>query len=86
MLTLSAHASVTGALRNMMAHVGILLAVVLLAFIVYLCYGYAPKITERVSPQTSRGVLRIISFVLVCIGVQITWNGVEALLKHMLSS
>lgn len=48
---------------------------------VYLCYGYAPKITARVSPQTAHGILRVIAFVLLCIGMQITWNGAEAMLK-----
>jgi multiple antibiotic resistance protein len=81
-LTLSAHASVArGVLEDVMAHVGISLAVVVLSLIVYLSYRYAPKITERISAQTAHGILRIVAFVLLCIGVQITWNGVEALLK-----
>jgi hypothetical protein len=37
---------------------------------------------EHISPQSAHGILRIVSFVLVCIRVQITWNGVEALLKR----
>ena len=81
MVTLSAHASVKGLLPNAAAHAGIALAVMLLSVAVYLCYGYAPKITARVSPQTAHGILRVIAFVLLCIGVQITWNGVEAMLK-----
>jgi multiple antibiotic resistance protein len=81
MVTLSAHASVKGLLSNVAAHAGISLAVALLSVAVYLCYGNAPKITARVSPQTAHGILRVISFVLLCIGVQITWNGVEAMLR-----
>jgi multiple antibiotic resistance protein len=85
MLTLSAHASVErSVLDDVVAHVGISLAVVALSLIVYLSYRYAPKITERISAQSAHGILRIVSFVLVCIGVQITWNGVEALLKTVL--
>ena len=80
-LTLSAHASAKGILPNAMGHVGILLAIVVLSVSVFLCYAYAPKLTERISPQTAHGILRVIAFVLLCIGVQITWNGVEGLLK-----
>jgi multiple antibiotic resistance protein len=80
-LTLSAHASAKSILPNVMGHVGILLAIVVLSGLVYLCYAYAPKITKRISPQTAHGILRVIAFVLLCIGVQITWNGVESLLK-----
>ncbi len=85
-LTLSAHASANGVLNNVMAHLGIFLAIVALSVTVFLCYGYAPKITSRISPQTAHGILRVIAFVLLCIGVQITWNGVETLLKTVLRS
>jgi len=84
MLTLSAHASMNGVLGDVMAHVGVFLAVVALSLLVYVSYAYAPKITARISPQTAHGILRVIAFVLLCIGVQITWNGVEALLKTVL--
>jgi multiple antibiotic resistance protein len=63
---------------------GISLAVVALSLTVWVSYRYAPKITKRISAQTVHGILRIVAFVLLCIGVQITWNGVEALLKTVL--
>jgi multiple antibiotic resistance protein len=84
MLTLSAHAVKTRVLDDVMAHVGISLAVVVLSLTVFLCYRYAPKITQHISPGTAHGILRIIAFVLLCIGVQITWNGAETLLKSVL--
>ncbi len=83
MVTLSAHASGNGVLSAVMAHVGIVIAVVLLSVAVYLCYGHAPTITARISPQSAHGILRLIAFVLLCIGVQITSNGVEAIMKPM---
>lgn len=86
MLTLSAHASVKGILPNVMAHVGILLAVAVLSGSVFFSYAYAPRITTHISPQTAHGILRVIAFVLLCIGVQITWNGLEALLSTLLRS
>jgi multiple antibiotic resistance protein len=84
MLTLSAHASVAGLVPDALAHIGILIAIGILSFLVFLSYAYAPKITERMSPQTAHGILRIVAFVLLCIGVQITWNGVQAMLKTVL--
>lgn len=85
-LTLSAHASAQGLLANIMAHGGIFLAIVALSLTVFLAYGYAPKIADRISPQTAHGILRVIAFVLLCIGVQITWNGIQALLRTALRS
>ncbi len=84
MVTLSAHASTQGLLPAIIAHAGIVTAVVLLSVGVYYAYAYAPAITARVSPQTAHGVLRVIAFVLLCIGIQITWNGVAAMLKTLL--
>ncbi len=86
MLTLSAQASRKDVVEEVMTHLGIFLAVVVLSLLVFLCYGYAPKITEYISAQTAHGVLRVIAFVLLCIGVQITWNGVAALLKTVLKA
>jgi multiple antibiotic resistance protein len=86
MVTLSAHASVKGLLPTIAAHAGIVLAVILLSVSVYFCYGHAPAITARVSPDTAHGILRVIAFFLLCIGVQITWNGVQALLATVVKT
>jgi multiple antibiotic resistance protein len=86
MLTLSAHASTGDLLHNFFAHLGIFLAVVVLSVTVFICYANAPRISQRVSPQTAHGVLRVIAFVLLSIGVQITWNGVESLIKSVMKS
>lgn len=83
MVTLSAHASGKAFLPSVMAHAGIAIAVVLLSVAVYFCYGHAPTITARISPQTVHGVLRLIAFVLLCIGVQITLNGLEDIVRAM---
>ena len=83
MVTLSAHASGRGLVPEVAAHAGIALAVVLLSIAVYFCYGYAPAITARVRPPSLHGILRVIAFVLLCIGVQIAWNGAQVLLKTL---
>ena len=81
MITLSAHASTHEMLPDLGAHVGISLAVVVLSILVYVCYAYAPAIAARVPKDTAQGILRVIAFFLLCIGVQIVWNGLQAMLK-----
>jgi len=83
MLTLSAHASRTKVLDDIFAHLGILLAVAALSFAVFISYRYAPSITRKIAPQTVHGILRVIAFILLCIGVQIAWNGVQALIQSV---
>ncbi|MBW4027616.1 MAG: MarC family protein [Acidobacteria bacterium] len=84
MLTLTAHASAHQLVRNLLAHLGILLAVVILCVFVYFAYAYAPLITRKISPQTAHGILRVIAFLLLCIGVQIAWNGVSSLMLTLI--
>jgi multiple antibiotic resistance protein len=85
-ITLSAHTPAKGMIVDLAAHAGIMAAVLVLSLGVYFCYGWAPKITARISPQTTQGITRVIAFVLLCIGVQIMWNGVEILLRGVLHS
>ena len=86
MLTLSAHASVKSLRENILSHSAILIAVIVISILVFLSYAYAPKITSRISPPTAHGILRIIAFVLLCIGVQICWNGVHSLIRASIAS
>jgi len=83
-LTLSAHSASRKTLGGFMAHLGISLAVIALSALVFLSYAYAPKITQRISPETKNGVQRVIAFVLLCIGVQIAWNGLGPLMHAAL--
>ena len=80
-LTLSAHASQRAILGNFAAHLGIAAAIVVLGFLVAISYAYAPRITQKIAPQTVHGILRVIAFVLLCIGVQIAKNGLEAMIQ-----
>jgi multiple antibiotic resistance protein len=84
MLTLSAHASGRSITADVLARVGLMVAVLLLAVLVYLCYAYAPQITAKISPATVHGILRVIAFILFCIGVQIAWKGLDSLLQPLL--
>jgi multiple antibiotic resistance protein len=86
MLTLSAHIATPDWTQKVLGHVGIFLAVLVLSAGVYFCYAYAPKITKVIPASTAHGIQRVIAFILLCIGVQIAWNGLSVLLasiKHV---
>jgi len=84
MLTLSVHATQPTISETVLAHVGLFLAAIVLSASVYLCYAYAPKIARSIAPATVHGILRVIAFILLCIGVQIAWNGLKSLLTPLL--
>ncbi len=52
---------------------------VLLAASIYLCYGFADRLRRLVGPTGMTVILKLTSFLLVCIGVNIVWNGISAL-------
>jgi multiple antibiotic resistance protein len=83
-LTLTAHISNKDISKDIQAHVGVFLAVVVLSLLVYFCYAYAPKITKVIPPSTAHGILRVIAFILLCIGVQIAWNGLSVLIGNLI--
>jgi multiple antibiotic resistance protein len=84
LLTLTAHISNRNLKENILAHVGVFLAIVVISVLCYFCYAYAPKITKAIPPSTAHGILRVIAFVLLCIGTQIAWNGLSALLATVI--
>jgi multiple antibiotic resistance protein len=86
LLTLTAHISDKTLSKNVQAHVGVFLAVIALSVLCYFCYAYAPKITRIIPPSTAHGILRVIAFILLCIGIQIAWNGLSALLATIIKT
>jgi multiple antibiotic resistance protein len=83
-LTLSAQATHPALSETLIAHAGIMLAAIAMSILVYLCYANAPRLTRAIAPTTAHGILRVVAFFLLCIGVQITWNGLNALLTPFL--
>ena len=84
MLTLSVHAKHPTVTETVLSYVGLFIAAIALSVSIYFCYAYAPKIARTISPSTVHGILRVIAFILLCIGVQIAWNGLSDLLKTVL--
>jgi multiple antibiotic resistance protein len=84
MLTLAAHTPQRPIKENLFAHAGLLIAIIVLCVSIYFCYAYAPRIARRISPSTAHGILRVIAFLLLCIGVQIAWNGLVPLLASVI--
>jgi multiple antibiotic resistance protein len=84
LLTVTAHISNKVLSRDILAHVAVFLAIVVLSVLCYFCYAYAPRITKAIPPSTSHGILRVIAFILLCIGIQIAWNGLSALIATII--
>jgi len=82
-LTLSAHAERSTPLAYGLSHGGVFLAIVVISILCYFCYAYAPRLTRAISPGTVHGIVRVMAFIVLSIGVQIMWNGFTTLYSQL---
>jgi multiple antibiotic resistance protein len=55
----------------------------LTSLVIFLCYNYAHKLVKLMGRLGTMVVLRLSAFILLCIGVQIFWSGLAALLAEV---
>jgi multiple antibiotic resistance protein len=60
-----------------------LIALLLIAVSILLCYAFADRLGQVLGAMGMTVITQLSSFFLVCIGVQIAWNGVKALLESV---
>jgi len=63
--------------------IGAVIGAVLIAGSVYLCYAFADRLAQVLGATSMAVIMRLSSFLLVCIGVQIFWNGASVLLGSL---
>ncbi|HXP85681.1 MAG TPA: MarC family protein [Bryobacteraceae bacterium] len=61
-----------------------ILGAAFVAITIYLSYRFAESLARVFGDTAMNVVIRLSSFILLCIGVQIGWNGVSALLRSVL--
>jgi multiple antibiotic resistance protein len=81
-ITLGANAAHSHALHPL-AILAALFGSVLIALSIFLCYGFADRLARILGPTAMSVITQLSSFLLVCIGVQIAWNGIKALLESV---
>ena len=79
-ITLGAHQpeGVRAQVMTALAHIAGMFVV---AIIIFLCYRFADALLRKLGDVGTVVVTRLAAFILLCVGVQITWNGVEQLLS-----
>jgi multiple antibiotic resistance protein len=63
---------------------GMLIGSVVIAVSIYLSYRFAERIGRTLGDAAMNVIIRLSSFILLCIGVQIMWNGLSALLRTVI--
>jgi multiple antibiotic resistance protein len=77
-ITLGAKSAVAS--HSLAEVVGGLLGALAVALSIYVCYRFASQIIGRLGEAGRDVFLRLSAFLLLCLGVQILWNGIEAMI------
>jgi multiple antibiotic resistance protein len=80
MLTLSAQANSLDLGSRIPALMGLFACVGVLSAMLYAFCAYAPVAVKKFPGPVIHGVLRIVAFLVICIGAQIAWYGLHTLL------
>ncbi len=62
-----------------MESVGAVASIFAMGITVYFCYRFAPRLVSALGRGGTNVVVRLSAFILLCIGIQILWNGVKEL-------
>ena len=60
---------------------GALAGVLVLCATIYICYRFAERTVKRLGPSGVNVLVRLMAFILLCIGIQIIWHGWQGLMK-----
>jgi len=50
---------------------------------IYFCYAFADRLSALIGPTGLKVIVKLTAFLLVCIGVQILWNGASQLISSL---
>ncbi|MFO1324111.1 MAG: MarC family protein [Burkholderiales bacterium] len=72
-----------GVERVLIGFAGGITGTLVISLCVWLAYRYAPRVARWLGHARLMVVLRLSAFIVLCIGVQIAWNGVRALASEL---
>jgi multiple antibiotic resistance protein len=82
-ITLGANETVHHLGANLLLLLAAAIGCAFVAATIYPCYAFADRLASVMGPTGMNVILRLSSFLLVCIGVQIFWNGASKLLSSL---
>jgi multiple antibiotic resistance protein len=82
-ITLGANAAHYHGISFLAVAVAAIVGSLLIAVSIFLCYGFSDRLAQALGPTAMSVIMQLASFLLVCIGVQILWNGVRGLLASI---
>jgi multiple antibiotic resistance protein len=82
-ITLGANAPHPGGGRLALGLIAAVIGALVISLSVFLCYVFAERTGKLLGPTAMSVAMRLSAFLLICIGLQIVWNGISALIRTL---
>ena len=82
-ITLSAHSQKGDVIGTALAQTGDIIGILAVSALVYLCFQYSAFVMRSLGESGTAVLMRLISFLVTCIGIQISWEGLQVLARQI---
>jgi len=82
-ITLSAHSQRSDMLGTALTQTGDIIGILAVSALVYICFQYSTFVTKSLGQSGTAVLMRLISFLVTCIGIQISWEGIQVLIRQV---
>lgn len=82
-ITLSAHSQKGDFVGTALVQAGDVIGILAVSALVYLCFQYSAFVMKSLGESGTAVLMRLISFLVTCIGIQISWEGVRLLARQV---
>lgn len=65
---------------TLLSQLGNAIGILMIGIIVFFCYRYASAITSKLGASGTQVIMRLASFINLCIGLELMWHGIKYLL------
>jgi multiple antibiotic resistance protein len=70
-------------LSTVLTQTGDVIGIIAVCVLVYLCFQYSTFVTKSLGQSGTAVLMRLISFLVACIGIQISWEGLQSLIQQV---
>jgi multiple antibiotic resistance protein len=82
-LTLGAHTSHDTWEMTLVDRAGAVLGISIASLVMYFSFAYSRRLVTRLGPSGTSVLMRLLAFIVICIGAQICWAGVRTLIHSV---
>jgi multiple antibiotic resistance protein len=85
-ITLGSNLHEEARLQLIVSALAAMIGILLIGVTIFLCYRFSDKLEQLLGPSGTSILIRLSAFIVICIGIQIMFNGLDDFYHHLVSS